>query len=974
MRSWRIVSAAVAVLLGVVLLALWILPAELDWNRYRGTIAELAGARLGLPVGIAGPVTLTLLPQPVLTASGVRVGSPQTDGMLIRVQALRLRVALWPLLAGRIDARELVLHAPDIHIPWPAQSDLLDSRPPDWVSAFSARVEDGRLSVGQFSITGINGSMEGLSTGGLRAAVDARIAGQSWRVTAGLTSTGFDGAAGLTVHCEGQGNAAGITAGFTGQFSPKGQLAGSVEAAGPNLSLLIPAPALRFSASGRLTIAAGLAEADELTLRLNGAPATGAVAFRMQPRPRLDIALSAARLDLDPWTPILLASISQARQLPIGLDFSADAATLHGATLQRLRAAVELVRGAVILRDATAGLPGDADLVLSGRLSGGTSTPEFEGSGRLHAPVLRTTLGWLLPDARTGLADLPAELSQSADLAGQVVIRPGQILLSKLQGSLDGQAVTGSFGLRTTARPSVALDLRFQRLRLDPLLPDTVAETPLLHLLRTQLDADLRLTVQQATLGSTQIAALVVDLGADSGRLELRRLEGSALQTHFVASATIGREGQSNAMALQLTTPDATALSGLLPVPWQATPALWHGPGRLEMKLQGPAQAIAGTMSLSLGDLNVALQPTLNLSSGSASGVLTLQSPNARRLISELGLPASLGLNGTPDWLGEGSLSLSGKAGLGPGMRISLDNAELVAGHLRARLQLALDTGGEQPVLSGQIAAETLPLPMPGDGPMPLALLHGWQARLQISASHVLTEDEPVLTQAAASLRIDAGQLHLDTITGQLSGGKLQASADLDAAATPPSLSLQAKLSGASIGAPLTGMPMDLIAGEGAATLALNASGYSLSALLASASGTLDARLQDGAVAGFDLGQVASLLQRSGDTIPPEVTQALQGGQTPFHQLRLQATIAHGILSFGTATLDGDSGDAKASGSIALPEGSADLHIILHPRVTDPPAIGLQLNGALDKPRRNLELAGLMRWKAAHHQPAEALH
>ena len=53
---------------------MWLVPQWLDWTRYRATIEVLASATLGQPVTIQGPITLTLLPQPVLTAAQVNVG------------------------------------------------------------------------------------------------------------------------------------------------------------------------------------------------------------------------------------------------------------------------------------------------------------------------------------------------------------------------------------------------------------------------------------------------------------------------------------------------------------------------------------------------------------------------------------------------------------------------------------------------------------------------------------------------------------------------------------------------------------------------------------------------------------------------------------------------------------------------------------------------------------------------------------
>src|ERR1700712_3254804 len=121
MRLARPLPIAIAVLLALALLAAWQLPARLDWNRYRGTIEALATATLGRPVTIAGPITLALLPETVLTAADVVVGGSILQAPALTVQALRLRVAPLALLSGHVDARELVLHGADLEVAWPLQ-------------------------------------------------------------------------------------------------------------------------------------------------------------------------------------------------------------------------------------------------------------------------------------------------------------------------------------------------------------------------------------------------------------------------------------------------------------------------------------------------------------------------------------------------------------------------------------------------------------------------------------------------------------------------------------------------------------------------------------------------------------------------------------------------------------------------------------------------------------------------------------
>ena len=96
----RTVLATVGAVAALLLLAVWQVPQWLDWTRYRTTIEVLATATLGEPVTISGPISLTLLPQPELTAAQVNIGGDRPADLSIRVQALRLRTAFWPLLGG----------------------------------------------------------------------------------------------------------------------------------------------------------------------------------------------------------------------------------------------------------------------------------------------------------------------------------------------------------------------------------------------------------------------------------------------------------------------------------------------------------------------------------------------------------------------------------------------------------------------------------------------------------------------------------------------------------------------------------------------------------------------------------------------------------------------------------------------------------------------------------------------------------
>ena len=113
---------------------------------------------------------------------------------------------------------------------------------------------------------------------------------------------------GWTSTLDGQGAANGLGASFTGQLARDGTLAGTIASRGPNLALLVPAPPVPFRADGRLTVGSGVAAVDDVAMEIGGSPARGAVALRVAPDPRLDIALAASRLSLDAWLPVLLGA------------------------------------------------------------------------------------------------------------------------------------------------------------------------------------------------------------------------------------------------------------------------------------------------------------------------------------------------------------------------------------------------------------------------------------------------------------------------------------------------------------------------------------------------------------------------------------------------------------------------------------------------------------------------------------------
>ncbi|MBV9736451.1 MAG: AsmA family protein [Acidisphaera sp.] len=970
-RIARILLGGFLALLALAVGAVWLLPGVLDWNRYRDSIASLASAELGRPVSIEGPVTLTLLPRVVLTAARVAVADAG-DGVAMTAQSLRLRVALGPLLSGRIDARELVLHRPDVRLPWPMAPAALVRRP-DWLASLSAHIEDGRLSVGGVSFSGIEAVLSaGSDSGGYAAAGTAMFSGRPWRFTGRLTGAGSDGAAGLDMSLDGQGPTQGMGATFSGRLAADGALAGRIAARGPDLSQLLPAPPLPFRAEGRLTLAAGLAAADDLTIQIGGSPARGAVALRVAPAPRLDVALASSRLDLDAWLPVLLRG---AAAYPVGLDLSAEAAQLHGGLLRRVRAAFDFRQGVAEIREAGAVLPGDASLHLTGRITLATRDrkPHFEGSARLAAPDLRTTLHWLATSGVQPLEELPAGVLRSAALTATAFADPDRVALAGLTGEADGNPLSGTLSVAFGARIAIAAGLAMDRLDLDPWLPATLPGPADASRLLAPFDADLQVQVRRAQARGVTIEDLSVDAVAARGALTLRRLAGSVLGgagqrsgagaggnagggVHAELSGSVAEDGRISDGRLELTAGDASPVAALLPA--SRLPAVfWHAPARLRVEAAGPPEALGLRIGLDFGDARLEATPTVNLPAGTWSGPLTLRHPGAPRLLQ------ALGLADPQAWIGDGSLSLISQLA-GGGRRVNADSFDLTAGALHATGKLALDAGGPEPQLTGALTADTLPLPglaLRSPDPLPLGALRGWRGALRVQAAHVLSELAPAFDQATATVTLDGGVLALDGLAARLGGGALTGSARLDGPAEPPTLSVQAELRAASLGGPIFDLPLDVSAGVLDGSAALQASGHSPAAMLATLGGALHISGRSGAIDGFNMSGLREDLRQS--AADDALAAALAGGTSGFDRLEVGMSVARGILGFDEARLSGPDGTTTLSGSIDLPGAAFDLHALLRAAVPDAPEVGLRLTGPFAAPRRTPELADVARWR-----------
>jgi hypothetical protein len=943
----RKLGLALGLLLLVVPAGLWLGPRAVDWEPWRDRLASIATDRLGRPVTLNGPIELELLPQPVVRAGGVTIGGGDDEAQ-VTARLLRLRLNLLSLLGGRLDPRELTLVGADVTLPWPP-GPLLAFRPPVWLTEFDAQIEDGRIRVGGALLEGVTARLS--SAGAMQALEIAggfSWAGRAARFTAGLGRPGWDGISTL----EASLSLPEMTAAIRGVLIPDTGFEGTIQASGPDLAALLPAPAGAFRAAGRLSATAELIAGEELAIELPGGPARGAVALRLLPAPRLELSLIASRVDLDGWAAALRGAGS--RPWPVAIDLSAEAAAFRGQTLRRLRGTAFLEEGRLTLSDVSVLLPGETEFDFAGATAGG----RLEIAARFAGADLRPTL------AGFGLAvdGLDPTLLRRGEGRLRLVLEEAATAIPEFSAQFESFRVSGAGVLRAGPRPALGLGLTIDRLDLPRWLPNGLDLAGAGRALGA-VDLNLRLAAERAAWGDVALDRAALDAAVEGGRLTLRRLSGRLAEADValsgVASFTPALRFQD--LSLEANGAGVRGLAALLPGGWPDGTALARQPMSLRLSGGGTPEALTLRGTAEFGELRLEANGTLDAPARRGSASVTLRHPGAPRLLAE-GFGSRAG-----EWLGEGSFSLVATLAGGAG-GWNAEGFELVAGGLRARGALAL-AAGQRPRLTGRVTAERLPLPAPGwrsTDPLPLGAVAELDGELAVEAGRIEL-GAAVLEGAAATLRLEAGRLHLEGGRARLAGGTVQGGFAVDT--TPsgaPRLAAEARIADATLAGPLFGLPVDLSAGRGDAQIAVTAEGHSPAALLGTLGGSWRAALRDGVLTGFDLSAAAAA---SGEADPlaaeAAVRRALTAGATAFDRLELEGRAEAGrvVLEAGRTATEGGAA-ATLSGEADLPRGTLDLRIALRPAAPEAPDLGLRITGPAATPRILPETAAWARWRA----------
>lgn len=105
-------------LIGLVLVLVLVGPNFVDWSRYKGEIELRTKEITGRDLVIGGPISVSILPQPTLVAEDIRFANIKGAAVadMVTLKSLRVRLALLPLLTGKVRVDNITLVRPVVEL------------------------------------------------------------------------------------------------------------------------------------------------------------------------------------------------------------------------------------------------------------------------------------------------------------------------------------------------------------------------------------------------------------------------------------------------------------------------------------------------------------------------------------------------------------------------------------------------------------------------------------------------------------------------------------------------------------------------------------------------------------------------------------------------------------------------------------------------------------------------------------------
>jgi uncharacterized protein involved in outer membrane biogenesis len=516
-------GGGIVALLVVVLVAL---PALINVNSYKPLIVSQVKTATGRDLVIDGPISLSLLPTPTVSVTGVKFfnAAGSRNANMVEVKSVTVKPSLLALLGGNIEVSEVTLVEPKIVLEinaegkpnWEFAPSVVEAKPAAPKPSSPRPLSLGRLTIDNGTLI-FSDSKAGVSVvaekanftasvgsidGPYSLAGDASVNGAPLKLDLAVGARESNGhTAALSLQ------AGGGKLGFKGTLSELGaaaKISGAASASADSLTAFVgtlvklagqPEPVLpvllagKFSFDGTIELSQTAFAARDFKIALGQDSGSGSLAVALKPRLAVEGKIAVPKLDLDRWLAALqqpapgttpsapaapsagTAATSQSLlgDLTAKLAFDIGEVIYNRQPVRNVVLEIDAKGGAVAVPKLTATLPGDMVLQAQSTLTGDAARPGVAGQFSLVGPKLRETLSWLAVD----LSSVPPSKLQRLSLRGRMSSTGGNVQVSDAIFELDDLKGSGGVTVAFAVPLSIVTSVNIDTLDLDSFLVPT---------------------------------------------------------------------------------------------------------------------------------------------------------------------------------------------------------------------------------------------------------------------------------------------------------------------------------------------------------------------------------------------------------------------------------------------------------------------------------------------------------------------
>lgn len=513
--------------------AVLVAPGFIDWSAYRAEIATQARKFTGRDLSIGGDIRLSIFPAPALVAEDLRLASIEgaREPDMARLGALRVNVALGPLIGGQIQVEKVELIDPVIVLERLADGRAnwtLDTGAEDAAGTGAAPevrldnflIENGTL-IYRDAVAGTEERIEGLNARVVAVSLEgpfestgsliARGVPLDFKASVGKLVSGRALPINVVVKAS-PGQTRLRAAGTIEDLAGVPKFAGKLELEAGDLAALagvltarddLPGPlGQAFKAEAEVSAGAEAIALDNLSAQLGQAKSNGSVKLSLGSPLEAAVDLQVNRIDLDKWLalpPAKAGSVSQKARLSNNGDGESSRATIALAQPRRdggdqafalpqdIAGALNLSVGAVTYRQRVIGqLRANMELAageitlnqFSAQLPGGSDVALFgfvsavDGKPRFEgeAEVMVSDSRGVAGWLGAELPKLPAGRLRKISFTGKVVAQPDQVQVTGADIRFDSSRLTGGATFLLRERLSFGASVALDKINLDAYL------------------------------------------------------------------------------------------------------------------------------------------------------------------------------------------------------------------------------------------------------------------------------------------------------------------------------------------------------------------------------------------------------------------------------------------------------------------------------------------------------------------------